>query len=47
MRVSSVGTPVTLSDMPVPRLSKWISREKDPSRSNIALNAGTCQASST
>jgi hypothetical protein len=47
IRVSSVGAPTTWSDMPVPRLSKWIGRENDASCSKKARAFGTSQPSST
>ena len=47
MRVSNVGMPLTRSDMPVPRLSKRMSRQNDESRRLKAAIPGTSQASST
>src|SRR6266545_5832225 len=47
MRVSSVGAPLTRSDMPVPRLSKRMSRQKEASRSRVGANEGIVQTSST
>jgi hypothetical protein len=46
MRASSVGAPVTLSDMPVPRLSKRMSLENEAVRLRLAANDGTVQRSS-
>jgi hypothetical protein len=40
MRVSSVGAPLTRSDMPVPRLSNRISRQNDESRSRKGAKLG-------
>jgi hypothetical protein len=45
MRVSSVGAPLTRSDMPVPRLSKRISRQNDESGSRMGAKLGIAQFS--
>ena len=47
MRVSRLGTPLTRSDMPVPRLSKRISRQNEARLRKYAAMAGTVHASST
>jgi hypothetical protein len=47
MRASSVGAPPTRSDMPVPRLSKRISRANDPTRSMNAARPGIAVSIST
>jgi hypothetical protein len=47
MRVSSVGAPVTRSDIPVPRLSNRISREKEASSVRNGAKEGRVQTSST
>ena len=49
IRCSSVGGSVvgTGSDIPVPRLSKRISRENDINRSKPRARSGSSQASST
>jgi hypothetical protein len=46
MRVSSVGAPLTGSDMPVPRLSNLISRENEAISASDAPKFGSFQASS-
>ena len=47
IRVSRLGTPLTRSDIPVPRLSKRISRQNEEMRRKYAAMTGTVQASST
>ena len=46
-RCSSVGTSVTGSDRPMPRLSNRMTRENRASRSKSRANAGLSQVSST
>jgi hypothetical protein len=46
IRVSSVGAPVTGSDIPVPRLSKRIRRENAPSSSGSFEKPGSFHCSS-
>jgi hypothetical protein len=46
IRVSSVGAPLTRSDMPVPRLSNRISRENDESCSSAGDELRIAQSSS-
>jgi hypothetical protein len=47
IRVSRLGAPATRSDMPVPRLSKAISREIAASRRHSVEKGGVVQPSST
>ena len=47
IRASSENPPSTLSDMPVPRLSKMIKRAKPDNRLNQRSSDGTCQDIST
>src|SRR5438105_8839153 len=46
MRVSSVGAPLTRSDIPVPRLSKRIRRQNEESRSRNGAKLPIDQCSS-
>ena len=46
MCCSTAGTPGTRSDIPVPRLSKVITRQNLPSRSRKAANSGSSHITS-
>jgi hypothetical protein len=47
MRASSVGAPLTRSDIPTPRLSNRISRENVPSFASVSSKPGSVHWSST